>query len=780
MKHRSATHGLQNRLPKLLLHGLFCATLFTAGFGCEDPKYTPEQATPFVQTWAEQFGPKLKEQISSGSVSDALKQKLADAQSKEQKNLNQKQPKYAKILDGIYGAQEYKTALLKSGKLSRKGELVLKQLEQVEDDGFSSAPYQVKQIKEKLAELEGLNKELDNIGDFQVSADAQKVLIDEIAAKNPEKFALDESQWTVLAESYKASDEGTKLQEQIDKANALGQQMSEAQAELEYLLAVGLTRYAKEMKYSHNPRIFVYPREDDVYNNPETRAARPIDAKGAYEAGKIWRHASFVVDGMLDARGDEILLSRLTNDTQAALTGDEKAMGTFITTLSPGPQYDGLKKEYVRYNKIAKDGGWATVPEKKRLKKGAKGEVVKQLKERLKVEGYFPKDKTVTNLFDADLEDAIKDYQRTHQMDIDGKPGRTFWRSLNIPAEQRAKQLLGTMKKWRSSNVQHHTDDTYVLVNLPDFSAEIWKKQEREMRMRVVIGNNDRVQDEETGEWKKANRTPQLSAYIDRVIYNPYWNVTPRIRTTEILVDVRKDLEAVYQAKVDKLLGGGKKPAAPTVVSPKPTAATTGILAPTEVPVAQVAKPYSKSGGQWKLDIAAFQSAYQAKHGSPADLAVLFPYLQQETGLVDVSTTDPENVPPWYAKNGYEVMYAGKSWEYVRQLNGPENALGKVKVIFPNLHDVYLHDTPAKALFSRTIRAYSHGCMRMHQPLDFAKWLLENDGQYSKDIERKLADKTYNPVYLKTHVPVHVVYFTSRVDDQGKANFLIDIYDQES
>ena len=774
-------------LRRTLLAGVLSTSLLMIPLtGCEDPRFTPEQASPFVEQWADQFGPKLKEQIASGKVSEALEAELQEASQRGAKNLNQKGfVNYAALLSPIYASKEYKPVFIKNGELSKKGARVLAQLEQVQLDGFARAPYQSEAITAELDRLKKLKEDIENIGEFNVSTEARKRVLDEILTRNPEHYTLDESKWAELDELFKQSDEAASLREQVERANTLGAEMSLAQAKVEAMLAIGLARYAHEMRYFHHPEIFVYPREDDYYNNPETRSSRPTDAKGAYQAGYIWRHAIYTVDGILDKREKEFIDKKIVAAMTRAITGDEQALETMIAHLSPGPQYDGLKKEYARYTQIAEAGGWPQVPEQRSLRKGAKSEVVKQLKKRLQIEGYFPADKELTTLFDADLVDAVKAYQRTHQMDDDGKPGKTFWRSLNVPAKQRAAQLAGTMKKWRASNIQHHDHETYVLVNLPDFTAEIWDEQERAMRMRVVIGNNDRVRDEESGKLEHANRTPTLSAYIDRIIYNPYWNVTPRIRTNEILVDVRKDLEQVYQAKVDRLLDLGKapapdaqpKPATGTLQPTNATTTTTAGLSVTSSP--PVTRPYAKSGGQWKLDVAAFQSAYQAKKGAPADLATLFPYLQAETGLIDVSTTDPENIPPWYAKNGYEVMYPGKSWEYVRQLNGPENALGKVKVIFPNMHDVYLHDTPAKALFSKTIRAYSHGCMRMHQPLDFAKWLLENDGQYNEDIERKLANKTYNPVFLKKHVPVHVVYFTTRVDDEGRANFLIDIYDQE-
>jgi murein L,D-transpeptidase YcbB/YkuD len=67
-------------------------------------------------------------------------------------------------------------------------------------------------------------------------------------------------------------------------------------------------------------------------------------------------------------------------------------------------------------------------------------------------------------------------------MDDDGKLGRTFWRSLNVSAKERAEQIMLNMKRWRLSDVQHHDHPLYVLVNIPDFTVEIWKQQQQEMR----------------------------------------------------------------------------------------------------------------------------------------------------------------------------------------------------------------------------------------------------------------------------------------------------------
>lgn len=106
---------------------------------------------------------------------------------------------------------------------------------------------------------------------------------------------------------------------------------------------------------------------------------------------------------------------------------------------------------------------------------------------------------------------------------------------------------------------------------------------------------------------------------------------------------------------------------------------------------------------------------------------------------------------------------------------GGENPLGQVKFRFPNRHDVYMHDTPQKALFGQTFRALSHGCMRAEQPRKFAEVILAEDKGWSAD---KVNDMyaSGGEVALSKPVPVYLTYFTARVEDDGKVARYADIY----
>jgi murein L,D-transpeptidase YcbB/YkuD len=112
----------------------------------------------------------------------------------------------------------------------------------------------------------------------------------------------------------------------------------------------------------------------------------------------------------------------------------------------------------------------------------------------------------------------------------------------------------------------------------------------------------------------------------------------------------------------------------------------------------------------------------------------------------------------------------------MRQRPGDGNALGRIKFMFPNSHAVYLHDTPSKSLFQRDVRTFSHGCIRVMNPMDFADALLTRDPDWNADRLTTLFGAQERQVDLATHIPVHITYFTAVVDESGTVQFKSDIY----
>lgn len=119
---------------------------------------------------------------------------------------------------------------------------------------------------------------------------------------------------------------------------------------------------------------------------------------------------------------------------------------------------------------------------------------------------------------------------------------------------------------------------------------------------------------------------------------------------------------------------------------------------------------------------------------------------------------------------------------HIFQPPGSSNALGQVKFLFPNKHDIYMHDTPTKHLFANASRAYSHGCMRVRDPLKFAELLLGQDKGWDMARIQQLANSgpENNEIRLTRKVPIHVTYFTAWVDDDGTLKTFNDIYNHES
>jgi murein L,D-transpeptidase YcbB/YkuD len=155
---------------------------------------------------------------------------------------------------------------------------------------------------------------------------------------------------------------------------------------------------------------------------------------------------------------------------------------------------------------------------------------------------------------------------------------------------------------------------------------------------------------------------------------------------------------------------------------------------------------------------------------------------------VPVSIASKEMLPSiqanpdgYFARRNYEVVVDGRvvppssvAWNEatirrvrIRQRPGDGNALGNLKFMFPNEHSVYLHDTPSKALFAKPVRAFSHGCVRVENPLAFADALLDGHSKWNGERLRKMIGGREARVDLSQPMPVHLTYFTAVATGDG-------------
>ncbi|GAA4339060.1 L,D-transpeptidase family protein [Flaviaesturariibacter amylovorans] len=178
--------------------------------------------------------------------------------------------------------------------------------------------------------------------------------------------------------------------------------------------------------------------------------------------------------------------------------------------------------------------------------------------------------------------------------------------------------------------------------------------------------------------------------------------------------------------------------------------------------------------------------------GSESNKTVLFN--DQMTHLV---FSPSWNVPPSIVKNEILPAMRGRReylWRHnyviegeegglpkIRQLPGPKNSLGRVKFVFPNDHNIYFHDTPAKSLFALRKRAFSHGCIRLAEPEKLAQYVLRNDPSWTAEkIHKAMYSGNEQRVNLAKPIPVSLTYLTAWVDGDGLLHFREDIYGLDS
>lgn len=145
--------------------------------------------------------------------------------------------------------------------------------------------------------------------------------------------------------------------------------------------------------------------------------------------------------------------------------------------------------------------------------------------------------------------------------------------------------------------------------------------------------------------------------------------------------------------------------------------------------------------------------------------------LEQGTSQpVDPATVD------WTSMTGAEFNRRYR----LRQDPGPANALGNVKFMFPNRHNVYLHDTPSRELFARASRSFSSGCIRVQDAVELAEYLLvDQPGWTRARIDQVIAGGVERTVPLTRPLPVHLLYWTAWADDDGVVHFRDDIYGRD-
>jgi L,D-transpeptidase YcbB len=412
----------------------------------------------------------------------------------------------------------------------------------------------------------------------------------------------------------------------------------------------------------------------------ESAPERAAEAELFFSAFYIAYAADLKIGRVAPQKVDrQLFRSRKTIDALRVLTDMNKQRdpSKFLNAFEPrNPHYVALKQALKVYRAMADVGGWGKVDPGPDLKPGASSPRVAQARRILAATGDFDWEGS-GNSYDEQLAIAVKRFQSRHGIEANGKIGKQTQAALNMSAEERVRQIMLNMERWRW--MPDNLGDYHFLVNIAAYQLQRVETNTIVERMDVVAG-------------AVATQTPEFSDEMEYIEFNPTWTVPYSIATKEMLPRLRGDRNAY--------------------------------------------------AGEFEV----FRSGVLASWGG-----------------IDWSSVGPGKFPFTF-----------------RQKPGPKNALGKVKFMLPNKHNIYLHDTPAKDKFSATTRAFSHGCIRLSKPVELAYTVgRENAGWSEQKTAAAFKSGKTTRAILQRKIPVHLIYATSFKGDAGVIEFRPDVYGRD-
>jgi len=394
-------------------------------------------------------------------------------------------------------------------------------------------------------------------------------------------------------------------------------------------------------------------------------------------------------------------------------TSTNDVESTLNTLMPKYPMYGKLKVSLKEYKEIAANGGWQRVPYGDKFKKGARGNRVLALRERLKATGELESSPPDTEVFDETLDIAVKKYQESNGLYVDGVVGKSTIEALNVPVQERISQIELTMERWRL--LPQYLGNRYILVNIANYHLYGVENNNESITMRIVVG-------------KPKWNTPMFSEEMTHVVMNPYWNIPPSIFKDDIAPRIRQDSGYLSKRGIDAV----------------------GLSAPKKIVVEE----------NGTVEVAENVEATSETEN-------------EESSEQQLSEAEIQNKK---AQEEYISKVLSGNYR-LRQNPGPGNPLGQIKFLFPNKHSIYLHDTPNRGFFKRAQRNFSHGCIRVEKPLDLAEFVLASNAEWDESrIKSNINSRKTKTVHLNQTIPVYILYFTTWVDNQGNVNFHKDIY----
>jgi murein L,D-transpeptidase YcbB/YkuD len=223
----------------------------------------------------------------------------------------------------------------------------------------------------------------------------------------------------------------------------------------------------------------------------------------------------------------------------------ENRVAKSLQELTPAhPQYTRLRDALATYREIAKRGGWTAVPSDLKLKPGQRHAAVPAIAKRLAVTGdYTAAVNEQETLYGPELQEAVKRFQRRHGLEPDAVVGRAVAAEMNVPAEERVRQIALNLERWRW--LPRDLGERHILVNIPEYRLEVWEGAQVPVSMRVVVG-------------KKDTPTPIFADDMTYVVFSPYWNVPADIAKKETVPSALGDPAFLNRTNMEVLDKSGK------------------------------------------------------------------------------------------------------------------------------------------------------------------------------------------------------------------------------
>ncbi|GAA3537445.1 L,D-transpeptidase family protein [Zobellella aerophila] len=387
----------------------------------------------------------------------------------------------------------------------------------------------------------------------------------------------------------------------------------------------------------------------------------------------FWRHwqgMTLVARQHLQTRDAPLVITE-QDRIALELAIEQGQLGVLVDALIPDyPDYDSFKRQLGHLLALSEQA-WPVL-QKPTLRPGESSAQVPLLRQRLILLGDLPPAADLgSRLYDAELEQAVRSFQRRHGLEVDGVVGPHTYAWLNVTPVTRAQKLIRGMLR---TLIADTLAPSYLLVNIPEYRLRLYQNRIQMLESAVIVGTDSR-------------KTPIMVSEITNVVVNPPWHVPRSILEKDIIPKLQRDPGYLQREDFEVLDRGGR-------------------VVPNQV---------------WQ-----------------ARLFSGFPYA-------------------------------------LRQRPGNKSALGAYKFHLTNSNAIYLHDTPAKRLFSRDSRAFSSGCVRVAEAEQLALWLLGEKWNPDRLADLKATQRT-RWLKVPAPLPVLMVYWSGWLGSDGLPRFRDDIY----